>query len=155
MTFATLWVSGGYGPARTIDTRTNTLLDKISMVRVRKGKGASTAPAPTKSSGKAKSAQKSRSGDAVLQEQVLALGGTKADLDLVKNVKQTTTDGSLESDVWHLMNSVVPDLPTIFPAHTLKRCVAIPERFEPGWTRRFRRDCETVQGPEKEQKASG
>ncbi|KAJ7349048.1 CBF/Mak21 family-domain-containing protein [Mycena albidolilacea] len=68
------------------------------MVRVRKGKGASSAPAPTESSGKAKSAQKSRSGDAVLQEQVLALGGTKADLDLVKNVKQTTTDGSLESD---------------------------------------------------------
>ncbi|KAJ7853660.1 CBF/Mak21 family-domain-containing protein [Mycena olivaceomarginata] len=55
------------------------------MVRVRKGKGASSAPAPTESSGKAKSAQKSRSGDAVLQEQVLALGGTKADLDLVKN----------------------------------------------------------------------
>ncbi|KAJ6546959.1 CBF/Mak21 family-domain-containing protein [Mycena capillaripes] len=68
------------------------------MVRVRKEKGAPSAPRPAASSGKAKSSKKSRSGDAILEEQVLALGGTKADYDLVKNTKQPTTAASLDAD---------------------------------------------------------
>lgn len=56
------------------------------MVRVRKEKGA----APSTSSATTKSSKRSRSGDVVLQEQVLALGGSKADYDLVKNHKEST-----------------------------------------------------------------
>ncbi|KAF7353702.1 Sterol regulatory element binding protein cleavage-activating protein [Mycena venus] len=67
------------------------LFSKISMVRVRKEKGAPSASRPAPSSGAAKPSKKSRSGDVILQEQVLALGGTKADLDLVKNAKQPST----------------------------------------------------------------
>lgn len=68
------------------------------MVRVRKEKGAASAPAPSASSGKVKSSKKSRSGDTALQEQVLALGGTKADYDLVKNSKEPTQAGPSNSD---------------------------------------------------------
>ncbi|KAJ7118810.1 CBF/Mak21 family-domain-containing protein [Mycena epipterygia] len=68
------------------------------MVRVRKEKGAVSAPAPSASSGKAKSSKKSRSGDTTLQEQVLALGGTKADYDLVKNSKDPAQAGPSNSD---------------------------------------------------------
>ncbi|KAJ7771586.1 CBF/Mak21 family-domain-containing protein [Mycena metata] len=68
------------------------------MVRVRKEKGAASAPAPAVSAGKAKSSKKSRSGDAVLQEQVLSLGGTKADLDLVKNTKKAAVVGAVDAD---------------------------------------------------------
>ncbi|KAJ6606393.1 CBF/Mak21 family-domain-containing protein [Mycena vulgaris] len=66
------------------------------MVRVRKEKGA--APGPSASSTKVKSSKKTRSGDAVLQEQVLALGGTKADYDLVKNTKEPSSAGPSNSD---------------------------------------------------------
>ncbi|KAJ7677224.1 CBF/Mak21 family-domain-containing protein [Mycena rosella] len=75
------------------------------MVRVRKEKGAPSAPAPSASSTKVKTSKKSRSGDAILQEQVLALGGTKADFDLVKNTKEpaltaaSTADPTLSKDV--------------------------------------------------------
>ncbi|KAJ7043063.1 CBF/Mak21 family-domain-containing protein [Mycena alexandri] len=72
------------------------------MVRVRKEKGAASAPAPAVAPGKTKSSKKARSGDAVLQEQVLSLGGTKADLDLVKNTKKAgavDADPSLSQDV--------------------------------------------------------
>jgi hypothetical protein len=79
--------------------RNKYIIHKISMVRVRNEKDAASAPAPAKSSGNAKSSKKSRSGDAVLEEQVLALGGTKADYDLVKNSKESTAVGSLTSDV--------------------------------------------------------
>ncbi|KAF8191466.1 CBF/Mak21 family-domain-containing protein [Mycena galopus ATCC 62051] len=68
------------------------------MVRVHKEKGAASAPRPPASTVKSKSFKKSRSGDAVLQEQVLALGGSKADFELVKNVKQPAAGGSLDSD---------------------------------------------------------
>ncbi|KAJ7722294.1 CBF/Mak21 family-domain-containing protein [Mycena maculata] len=67
------------------------------MVRVRKEKGSASGPATSTSSGKQKSSKKSRSGDALLQEQVLALGGTKADYDLVKNTKEPTS-GSGDAD---------------------------------------------------------
>ncbi|KAJ7611600.1 CBF/Mak21 family-domain-containing protein [Roridomyces roridus] len=74
------------------------------MVRVRKEKGAPSTAGPSTSSTKTKPAKKSRSGDAVLQEQVLALGGSKADYDLVKNHKDSTAlptevDPNLSQDV--------------------------------------------------------
>ncbi|KAJ6500610.1 CBF/Mak21 family-domain-containing protein [Mycena sanguinolenta] len=68
------------------------------MVRVRKEKGATAASGPSKSSGAAASSKKPRSGDSVLHDQVRALGGSKADFDLVKNAKQPTTSGSLNPD---------------------------------------------------------
>ncbi|KAJ7460928.1 CBF/Mak21 family-domain-containing protein [Mycena galericulata] len=74
------------------------------MVRVRKDKGVPVAPGPSKPSEKVKSSKKSRSGDAILQDQVLALGGSKADYDLVKNAKESTalpaeSDPTLSKDV--------------------------------------------------------
>ncbi|KAK7006768.1 CCAAT-box-binding transcriptional factor [Favolaschia claudopus] len=68
------------------------------MVRVRKEKGAPSTSRTTASSESAKKSKKSRSGDAVLREQVLALGGSEADLDLVKNAKQPTANHSSDPD---------------------------------------------------------
>ncbi|KAJ7090360.1 CBF/Mak21 family-domain-containing protein [Mycena belliarum] len=68
------------------------------MVRVRKEKGTPSTSVPLASSGKAKSSKKTRSGDTVFQEQVLALGGTKADFDLVKNSKESGLTGPSNSD---------------------------------------------------------
>ncbi|KAJ7168329.1 CBF/Mak21 family-domain-containing protein [Mycena crocata] len=68
------------------------------MVRVRKGKGAASAPVPPAASVKSKSSKKSRLEGTVSQEQVLALGGTKADYDLVKNAKDSATSSSSNSD---------------------------------------------------------
>ncbi|KAJ7491216.1 CBF/Mak21 family-domain-containing protein [Mycena latifolia] len=65
------------------------------MVRVRKEKGTASAPV---SSSKVKPSKKTRSGDAVLQKQVLALGGTKADFDLVKNTKEPALAGPSNAD---------------------------------------------------------
>ncbi|KAJ6620285.1 hypothetical protein B0H10DRAFT_2163550 [Mycena sp. CBHHK59/15] len=68
------------------------------MVRVRKEKGAVSAPVPSGTSGKPKSSKKSRSGDTISEEQLLALGGTKADYELVKNIKETVSAGPSNSD---------------------------------------------------------
>ncbi|KAK7035790.1 CCAAT-box-binding transcriptional factor [Favolaschia claudopus] len=73
------------------------------MVRVRKEKGAPSTSRTTASSESAKRSKKSRSGDAVLREQVLreqvlALGGSEADLDLVKNAKQPAANHSSDPD---------------------------------------------------------
>ncbi|KAJ6488466.1 CBF/Mak21 family-domain-containing protein [Mycena vitilis] len=68
------------------------------MARVRKEKGVAAAPRPAVATAKPKLSKKSKSSDAVLEEQVLALGGTKADYALVKTAKGLPAAAASESD---------------------------------------------------------
>lgn len=68
------------------------------MARLRKEKG-SASQASTTSKTKTISKKSAKGGDAVLREQVLALGGTQDDLDLLKGVSDNTRGGGSTEDV--------------------------------------------------------
>lgn len=68
------------------------------MARLRKEKGGSSNPSST-SKAKTNPKKSIKGGDAILREQVLALGGTQDDLDLLKGVDDNTTGGSSAQDV--------------------------------------------------------
>lgn len=69
------------------------------MARLRKEKGG---PSHSVSNSKSKSKSKKlgkEDSNAVLREQVLALGGTQDDIELLKNVDENTAAGSSTQDV--------------------------------------------------------
>lgn len=68
------------------------------MARLRNEKGGPS-KAPSTSKTKSTSKKSAKGGDAVLREQVLALGGTQDDLDLLKGVSDNTKGGGSTEDV--------------------------------------------------------
>jgi ribosome biogenesis protein MAK21 len=69
------------------------------MVRLRKEKGGSSRSAPASKPVLSKNLRNTKPADTVLREQVLALGGTQDDIDLLKNVDENTTGSPSKHDV--------------------------------------------------------
>lgn len=68
------------------------------MARVRKEKGGSSQSTSSAKLALSKSSKK-KTTDALLHEQVLALGGTQDDIDLMKDVDKTAVAGPSKHDV--------------------------------------------------------
>jgi hypothetical protein len=69
------------------------------MARLRTEKGASSRSASASKPAFSKKSSKAKSADTVLHKQVLALGGTQDDIDLLKNVNDNALAGPSKHDV--------------------------------------------------------
>lgn len=104
------------------------------MARLRKEKGVSSRPATAKDSARnsapdlvAKKGKAGKKSDAVLREQVLALGGNQDDYDLVKGIDDNLTSGPSNEDVSFYAWEIHWESQSTPAARSINRCLQIPD----------------------------